>query len=72
MMYVSDYAVQVLHEDRLRDAERRRANGDLLRDVTEQSPVIIHLNLLDQIKSVFNVRTQPQEAADVRVASLPC
>lgn len=67
-MLVSSYTVQLLHEDRLRDAERRRANGKLLRDATEQAPVVVNTSLWQQLKLRFSPKTQHQGAADVRRA----
>ncbi len=65
-MLVSSYTVQLLHEDRLRDAERRRANGKLLRDATEQAPVVVYTSLWQQLKLRFSPKTQHQGAANVR------
>ncbi len=65
-MLVSSYTVQLLHEDRLRDAERRRSSDKLLRDATEQAPVVVYTSLWQQLKQRFSPKTQRQGAADVR------
>ncbi len=40
-MYTSDYTVHLLYMDRLRDAEKARAQRDLIRDINEQAPVVV-------------------------------
>ena len=67
-MYVSDYTVQLMHQDRLREAERAR-RYNVLRDATEQTPVIVEAGLVHQIKQWFNSRNRRQEARDVRRAT---
>lgn len=67
-MYVSDYTVQLMHQDRLREAERAR-RYNVLRDATEQTPVIVEVGLVHQIKQWFNSRNRRQEARDVRRAT---
>ncbi len=65
-MLVSSYTVQLLHEDRLREAARRHANGKLLRDAAEPAPVVVHTSLWQQLKLRFSPKTQRQGVADVR------
>lgn len=67
-MYVSDYTVQVLHQDRLREAERAQ-RLHMLRDATEQAPVIVEAGLVYQIKQWFSSRNRRQETRDVRRAT---
>ena len=67
-MYVSDYMVQVMHQDRLREAERAR-RFNVLHDATEQAPVIVEAGLVHQIKQWFNSRNRRQETRDVRRAT---
>jgi hypothetical protein len=70
IMYVSDYTVQLLHEDRLRDAEKHHALN-LLRDPSEQAPVVVEISLMQQIKHLLrrNHQNQPQPVRDVRRAT---
>ena len=71
-MYISAYEAQVLHEERLRDAERRRAHNALIRDAYEQSPVVVYNSLWQQIKQRMGVKSQQprqQGAIDVRRAT---
>ncbi len=65
-MLVSSYTVQLLHEDRLREAERRRSSDKLLRDATEQAPVVVYTSLWQQLKQRFSPKPQRQGAVDVR------
>jgi len=72
-MYVSDYTIQLLHEDRLRDAAKRRNQLELIRDAAEQTPEVIEGGLLHQIKQLMtrrsnHVQLQPQDCNDVRPA----
>jgi len=71
-MYVSDYALQLLHEDRLRDAAKHYAQLELIRDASEQAPDERQSGLLYQVKQLMHVRnhaqTQPQDCNDVRPA----
>ncbi len=71
MYIVSSYTVQLLHEDRLRDAQKRFFQSQLLRDMNEQAPVESHISLWQQIKQRFSVKQNvakqpPQETAHVR------
>ena len=70
MMYMSDYQLKLLHEDRLREAARLRAQKDLIRDINEQAPNEVQGNLLQQIKQLVRVenRQPQQENRDVRPA----
>ncbi|MBI1259236.1 MAG: hypothetical protein GC204_17350 [Chloroflexi bacterium] len=72
-MYMPDYnTVQLLHEDRLRDAAKRQAKLDLIRDASEQTPDERQGGLLHQMKQLMHrgnhVQSQPQETRDVRRA----
>jgi hypothetical protein len=68
-MNVSDYSVQLLHQDRLRDAANRRAQNDLIRDANEPAPNVIETGLLQNVRQWLQARShQPQENADVRRA----
>jgi hypothetical protein len=73
MPYVSDYTVQLLHEERLRDAERRRSQLDLLRDPSEPMPNERSMSLVEQVKQWVQARNhqhQPQEVTDVRATAV--
>ena len=69
-MYVPDYVVQAIHEDRIRDAQRYARNRTL-REMSE--PIPTETGLLVQIKQWLHrqpsqpIETQ-QEAADARRA----
>lgn len=67
-MYVSDYTVQLLHQDRLRDAERRQKLY-MLRDATEQAPNMVEAGLVYQIKQLLRSKNRQQEVRDVRRAT---
>ncbi|MCC6801628.1 MAG: hypothetical protein IT319_01990 [Anaerolineae bacterium] len=67
-MYISDYSAQLMHQDRLREAERAR-RFDVLRDATEQAPIVVETGLLYQLKQWFNSRNRRQEVRDVRRAT---
>ena len=72
-MYMPDYTtVQLLHEDRLRDAAKRQAQLDLIRDASEQTPDERQGGLLHQMKQLMqrrnHVQSQPQDCTDVRPA----
>jgi hypothetical protein len=69
--FVSDYSVQLLHEERLRDAERRRAQNDLLRDPSEPMPNERRVSLVEQVREWMQARNhQPQEVTDVRATAV--
>jgi hypothetical protein len=72
IMYVSEYTMQLLHEDRLRDAAKRYAQLELIRDASEQAPDERQSGLLHQFKQLMHlgnrVQTQPQDCNDVRPA----
>jgi hypothetical protein len=71
MPFVSDYSVQLLHEERLRDAERRRAQSDLLRDPSEPMPNERSVSLVEQVKQWMQARNrQPQGVTDVRATAV--
>ena len=71
-MYVSDYSLQLLHQDRLRDAAKRQAHMELIRDASEQAPDIQQDGLLVHLKQWMHVRNQrqvqPQDCNDARPA----
>ena len=71
-MYVPNYTLALLHEDRLRDTTKSHSQWNLLRDANEQSPTIIQMGLLHQmtqwLRRSNRAQTQPQEANDVRRA----
>ena len=72
-MYLSDYTVQLLHQDRLRDAAKRQAQLELIRDAAEQTPDVRQGGLLHQMKQLMSrrsnhVQAQPQEVNDARRA----
>ncbi|MEO8393650.1 MAG: hypothetical protein ABI700_11730 [Chloroflexota bacterium] len=72
-MFMPDYAtVQLLHQDRLRDAEKRRSQLQLIRDAGEQTPNEIQGGLLHQMKQLMHVgnhvQRQSQDCNDVRPA----
>jgi len=63
------HTVQLLHEDRLRDAEKRRAQNDLIRDASEPMPNEHSMNLVEQVKEWVQTRNhQQQEVTNVRRA----
>ena len=71
-MYVSDYSLQLLHEDRLRDAAKRYAQLELIRDASEPTPDVRYEGLLHQLKHLMHrtnhAQTQTQDCSDVRPA----
>jgi hypothetical protein len=72
-MYMPDPAtVRILHQDRLRDAAKRRLELQLIREADEQTPTLIQGGLLQQIKHLMHVgkrvQPQPQDCNDVRPA----
>lgn len=69
-MYVSDYTVQLLHEERLRDAQRHN-ELNVLRDPSEQGPVVVEVGLLQQVKQLLrrNSSPRPQPVRDPRRAT---
>ena len=68
-MYMSDYTVQLLHQDRLREAERRRAH-QMVYDAAEPTPVVEETGLWYQIKNWLRSRNHSQqESHDVRRAN---
>jgi hypothetical protein len=73
VQYLPDGTTESWHEERLHEASRRRDPRDLIRDVTEQTPVVIDVEggLIYQIKQWMQRRSQPkpQEAHDVRCAT---
>ena len=42
-MYMSDYTVQLLHDERLREAAESRSQRDLIRDASEQCPTSVRV-----------------------------
>jgi hypothetical protein len=73
MPYLPDGTFESWHKERLREVERRRDPRDLIRDVTEQTPVVVDVEggLIYQIKQWMQRRSQPkpQEATEVRRAT---
>jgi hypothetical protein len=70
-MYTLDYnTVQVIHQERVRKAEQWW-ELHLLRDATEQGPVVVEAGLVHDIKQWFASRSrrQRQEVRDVRRAT---
>ncbi len=68
-MYESPYIVQILHEERVREAMKYASNSRLVYDLSESVPNEYHEGLLHRIKQLISVRNQPkQEATDVRRA----
>lgn len=67
-MYITDYSAQLLHQDRLREAERAQ-RFHVLRDATEQAPVITEAGVFHQLKQWFHSRNRRQEVRDVRRAT---
>ncbi len=70
MYNLTDYQLQLLHEDRLREAARLRAQNELIRDASEPMTDEMQSSLLQRIKQVMRVENrQPvQENRDVRPA----
>ncbi len=68
-MYMSDYTVQLLHKDRLRDAEKVREHRDLIRDINEQAPVVEEAGLIYQVKQWLRSRKPLQPTTDPRRAT---
>jgi hypothetical protein len=66
-LMIGDYkTAQLLFQDRLREAEQRRAERELIRDAAEQNP---RNGLLNRIKLMLNVqKPQAQGANDARHA----
>lgn len=66
-MYVPDYnTVQILHEERLREAERKM-QLHLIHDATEQAPVVVEAGLIHDIKQWLHSRSR-RENVEVRDA----
>jgi hypothetical protein len=67
---IGDYmTAQLLFEDRLRDAERRRAQHALLSNAAEQTPDERQVGLLHRLKVWMHVeKPQAQGANDARHA----
>jgi hypothetical protein len=65
----NDYSVQLMHEDRLRDAAKLRSQSELIRDASEPVPNEFQAGLLYDIRQWMQARShQTQETADVRHA----
>ena len=68
-MYESPYIVQLLHEDKVRDAMKNASRSRLVYDLSEPVPQVYEEGLLPRIKQWISLRNQPkQEATDVRRA----
>ncbi|MEP7293707.1 MAG: hypothetical protein ABI835_18105 [Chloroflexota bacterium] len=68
-MYESPYTVQLLHEDRVREAMKNASRSRMVYDLSEPVPYEYHDGLLHRIKQLLTVRNQPkQEATHVRRA----
>ena len=65
-MYVSPDVVLKLHNDRLREFEKRNAEH-LLRDINEPMPNVVEAGLIVEIRQWMRSRKQTQqEIVDVR------
>ena len=65
----NDYTVQLMHQDRLREAAKHHSQSELIRDASEPVPNIVEAGLLHDIRHWMQARShQPQETADVRHA----
>ncbi len=72
-MLMLDYnTVELLHQDRLRDAAKRRSQLELIRDASEQTPNEVPGGLLHQLKQLMRVgkqvQSQSQDCNDARPA----
>jgi hypothetical protein len=68
-MFESPYTVQLLHEDKVRDAMKNASRSRLVYDVSEPVPQVYEEGLLHRIKQLISSRNlQKQEATDVRRA----
>ncbi len=71
-MYNSPYTVQLLHEDRVREALRNYNRNRIVYDYSEPVPFEYEDGLIYRVKQLFHARTerphQEQETADVRRA----
>ena len=68
-MYESPYTVQLLHDDKVREAMKHASNSRLVYDLSEPVPNVYEDGLLHRIKQWLNARNQSkQEATDVRRA----
>lgn len=66
-MYESPYTVQLLHEDRVREAMKHASRNRMVYDLSEPVPIVYEDGLLHRIKQLISVKNQPQqEATDVR------
>jgi hypothetical protein len=71
-MYISPYTVQLLHEDRLREAQRHYSRNRLIRDLAEPTPIEIEGGWLYTIKQWLRPQRQERlpETRDVRRATV--
>ncbi len=69
-MYVSPYTVQLLHEDRLREAQKHYGRNRLIRDLAEPTPMEHEAGWLVAIKQWLRPQRQElkRETRDVRRA----
>lgn len=68
-MYDSPYTVQLLHDDKVREAMKHASRNRVVYDPSEPVPNVYEESLLQRVKQWFSIRNQSkQEAADVRRA----
>lgn len=69
-MYMSPNTVQILHEDRLREAQERASRNRLIRDLAEPTPIETEAGWLVTIKQWLRPQRQQskRETRDVRRA----
>lgn len=68
-MYQSPYLVQILHEDRVREAMKNASRSRRVYDLSEPVPNVYYDGLLHRIARWMNVKNQSQqEARDARRA----
>jgi hypothetical protein len=69
IMYQSPYLVQILHEDRVREAMKNASLSRRVYDLSEPVPNEYNDGLLHRIAQWINVKNQPkQESPDARRA----
>ena len=67
-MSYSDYTTMLMHENRLRDAERRRAHAELLHEASEAAPGAARHGLLDRLQQWMPQRQPKLTTAEIRRA----
>lgn len=66
-MYDSPYTVQLLHDDKVREAMKHASRNRVIYDRSEPVPNVYEESLLQRVKQWFSIRNQSkQEATDVR------